>query len=39
MKNKLRITQLKLSNYRNHKLQINPTKNIVLITGKNGLEN
>ena len=37
MENNLRITQLKLSNYRNHKfLQINPTKNIVLITGKNG---
>jgi len=37
MENNLRITQLKLSNYRNHKfLQINPTKNIILITGKNG---
>ena len=37
MENNLRITQLKLSNYRNHKfLQINPTKNIVLISGKNG---
>ena len=37
MDNNLRITQLKLSNYRNHKfLQINPTKNIILITGKNG---
>ena len=37
MENNLRITQLKLSNYRNHKfLQINPTKNIILINGKNG---
>ena len=37
MENNLRITQLKLSNYRNHKfLQINPTKNIILISGKNG---
>ena len=37
MNNKLSITQLKLSNYRNHKfLQINPTKNIILITGSNG---
>lgn len=37
MENNLRITQLKLSNYRNHKfLQINPTKNIILITGRNG---
>ena len=37
MENNLRISQLKLSNYRNHKfLQINPTKNIILITGKNG---
>jgi len=37
MQNNLRITQLKLSNYRNHKfLQINPTKNIILISGKNG---
>ncbi len=37
MENNLRITQLKLNNYRNHKfLQINPTKNIILITGKNG---
>ena len=37
MDNNLRISQLKLSNYRNHKfLQINPTKNIILITGKNG---
>ena len=37
MNNKLSITQLKLSNYRNHKfLQINPTKNIILITGRNG---
>ena len=37
MQDNLRITQLKLSNYRNHKfLQINPTKNIILITGKNG---
>ena len=37
MENNIRITQLKLSNYRNHKfLQINPTKNIILITGKNG---
>ena len=37
MDNNLRITQLKLSNYRNHKfLQINPTKNIILINGKNG---
>jgi len=37
MENNFRITQLKLSNYRNHKfLQINPTKNIILINGKNG---
>jgi len=37
MESNLRITQLKLSNYRNHKfLQINPTKNIILISGKNG---
>ena len=37
MNNKLSITQLKLSNFRNHKfLQINPTKNIILITGSNG---
>ena len=37
MDNNVRITQLKLSNYRNHNfLQINPTKNIILITGKNG---
>ena len=37
MNNNLRITQLKLSNYRNHNfLQINPNKNIVLISGKNG---
>ena len=37
MENNFRITQLKLSNYRNHKfLQINPTKNIILISGKNG---
>ncbi len=37
MENNLRITQLKLSNYRNHKfLQINPKKNIILISGKNG---
>ena len=37
MENNLRITQLKLSNYRNHQfLQINPTKNIILISGKNG---
>ena len=37
MNNKLSITQLKLSNFRNHKfLQINPTKNIILITGRNG---
>ena len=37
MNNKLSITQLKLSNYRNHKfLQINPKKNIILITGRNG---
>ncbi len=37
MENNLKITQLKLSNYRNHKfLQINPTKNIILISGKNG---
>ncbi len=37
MDNNLRITQLKLSNYRNHKfLQINPTKNIILISGRNG---
>ena len=37
MNNNLSITQLKLSNYRNHKfLQINPTKNIILISGRNG---
>ncbi len=37
MKNNFRITQLKLSNYRNHKfLQINPTKDIVMISGRNG---
>ena len=37
MENNLRITQLKLSNYRNHKfLQINPRKNLILITGRNG---
>ena len=37
MANNFWITQLKLSNYRNHKfLQINPTKNIILITGRNG---
>ena len=37
MNNKLSITQLKLYNFRNHKfLQINPTKNIILITGSNG---
>ena len=37
MNNNFRITQLKLSNYRNHNfLQINPDKNIVLISGKNG---
>ena len=37
MNNNFRITQLKLSNYRNHSfLQINPNKNIVLISGKNG---
>ena len=37
MENNSRITQLKLSNYRNHKfLQINPAKNIILISGKNG---
>ena len=37
MNNKLSITQLKLSNFRNHKfLQINPQKNIILITGSNG---
>ena len=37
MNNNFRITQLKLSNYRNHNfLQINPNKNIVLISGKNG---
>ena len=37
MNNNFRITQLKLSNYRNHNfLQINPNKNIILISGKNG---
>ena len=37
MENNFGITQLKLSNYRNHKfLQINPKKNIILITGRNG---
>ncbi len=37
MENNLRITQLRLSNYRNHKfLKLNPTKNIILITGRNG---
>ena len=37
MNNNFRIDQLKLSNYRNHNfLQINPDKNVVLISGKNG---
>ena len=37
MNENLRITNLKLSNYRNHKsLQIKPDKNIILISGKNG---
>jgi len=37
MNNNFRINQLKLSNYRNHNfLQINPDKNVVLISGKNG---
>tara|TARA_B100000900_G_scaffold410255_1_gene427718 strand:- start:6 stop:1151 length:1146 start_codon:yes stop_codon:yes gene_type:complete len=37
MNKNFRITQLILSNYRNHEfLQINPKKNIILISGKNG---
>ncbi len=37
MNENLRITKLKLSNFRNHKsLQIIPEKNIILISGKNG---
>ena len=37
MNNNLRITKLKLSNYRNHKfLTIEPDKDIILISGKNG---
>ena len=37
MNENLRISKLKLSNYRNYKsLQIIPKKNIILISGKNG---
>ena len=37
MNDNLRITKLKLSNYRNHKsLTIEPDKDIILISGRNG---
>ena len=37
MSNNLRITSLKLNNYRNHKfLKVEPEKNIIMISGKNG---
>ena len=37
MNNNLRIKVSKLSNYRNHKfLKVEPDKNIILISGKNG---
>ena len=37
MNQNLRISKLKLNNYRNHKyVKIVPEKNIILISGKNG---